>query len=444
MKNLRYLILCFVPLLLFSCKKSSISVSPGYVKIFPSDSNWVAVNCFQLNDGNIYLFGADPYYNHSALMIKMSPNGVLIFEKYLPSTLNNILKVIPINNGNGILAVAGASPLNSTTKNAIWLYTYDQDGNKTDSNIFDDPNNKFNLGNPVDAIQNSDGSFALAGTSNDIFTNGTPIPALLMVSNSLTILNFLKFDTITNYFSSLNSNQNYPASISFCLTRVSNNLYLSGYLSGYIFKNNMEDNEYIIKTDLDGNFESFYIMDDSLMSESPACISFTQNDNIVTFGAKVDTGALVGDNTNGIGAWMEYRVLNSDARYSSGEIGFDLYSPVSNSSTRVNLPDNYPNNGILISAKPTRDGGVITIGTVGQLNNTALESQTQIYMLKLDNNLNYEWSKSINSPNHTYGFDIFPLQDGSGYILFGIVNSTLNNSNNNLIVIKTDINGDYY
>ena len=77
-------------------------------------------------------------------------------------------------------------------------------------------------------------------------------------------------------------------------------------------------------------------------------------------------------------------------------------------------------------------------GTVNQASADNVVSQTNMYLVKLNNNCDVTWTKIIHTNYPSYGIDIMQTSDG-GYFLSGQAYSS--NNKFNLLVIKTDPNG---
>jgi hypothetical protein len=98
----------------------------------------------------------------------------------------------------------------------------------------------------------------------------------------------------------------------------------------------------------------------------------------------------------------------------------------------------YPGFGLINIVKATSDGGFIMCGTVNQAGSNAVVSDTKIYLLKIDVNLNEQWSKVINTTYPSYGIDVLQTNDG-GYLVSGHQKSF--NKRYEMIAIKTDASG---
>ncbi len=430
MKVLSCLLFTLMGLLLFSCKKNSSStpVSPGFIKVFVSDSNWQALNGFQLADGNVYLFGVDPNYKHPPVMIKMTPSGTLIWQKNMPSQLNNLQKVIPLYNNSGFIALSDApAPL------TVFISTFNEDGIMTNSaSIGSNENISNNL--PLDMVTDETGNFYIACTSTKLY------PELLVLSPGLSISTVKLYSQVSFLLM-----PPYYIAPAYCLTKTASNLYIAGsnYCDSMSFKIGQYPAEsFIIQTNHFGDYQSFRILD-SNRNSSPVCMVTTSNNQLAIFNSNVDTNNIYASDPNGTGVWVKYREYDS-LRFSSGSMGYVLYNPANTNNSWNAFPDTYSDNGLITSARPTNDGGFILTAITGQYNNTLQQSPTKMYMLKLSSSLTYEWSEEINTVNNQgLGSDIIPLQDGSGYLLFGSAQSSIYPQYFNLSIIKTNLTGNY-
>jgi hypothetical protein len=129
---------------------------------------------------------------------------------------------------------------------------------------------------------------------------------------------------------------------------------------------------------------------------------------------------------------------NNWSQLVSGTISLNRYTIKGNFIDRK-LITSYPNNGMMNAIKPSSDGGYILCGTVNQNNIATIVSNTKMYLLKVDANLNEQWSKVINTSFPSYGIDVFQTNDG-GYLLSGYQKSF--NKNYEMLAIKTDAKGD--
>jgi hypothetical protein len=426
----RYLLYVLIIFWVSSCKKSTTTtpVSPGFIKVFVSDSNWQAVNGFQLSDGNIYLFGVDPNYKHFPVMIKMTPSGTLIWQKSMPSQLNNLQKVIPLNTNNGFVALSDApTPL------SIFISTFNEDGVMVNSaSVGSNLNISENL--PLDMVTDEEGNFYVSCTSTKLY------PELIIISPNLSVSNTKLYSQV-----SFLVKPPYYIAPAYCLAKTTSDIYIAGsnYCDSISFKiGHYPAESFIIQTNHFGDYQSFRIID-SNRNSSPVRMVITNNNQVAMFNSNVDTNNIYASDPNGTGVWVQYREYDS-LRFSSGNMGYVLYNPTTTGNTWTAFPDTYSNNGLITSARPTSDGGFILTGITGQYNNTLQQSPTKMYMLKLSNGLAYEWSEEINTVStEELASDVIPLQDGSGYLLFGSAQSSIYPQYFNLSIIKTNLTGNY-
>jgi hypothetical protein len=123
----------------------------------------------------------------------------------------------------------------------------------------------------------------------------------------------------------------------------------------------------------------------------------------------------------------------------SGEINLVQLTSGGQFISRQGIRD-YPENGTIMTARSTQDGGFILCGAVNQADETSIVSPTKMYIMKVNSSGNYEWSKTINTTYPSIGVDAIQTPDG-GYFVSGYEN--VFGKRYNAIVIKTDRNGNY-
>lgn len=186
---------------------------------------------------------------------------------------------------------------------------------------------------------------------------------------------------------------------------------------------------FLLRTKLNGTQKTLTILNDTLYSQTPNCLIEHKG------GILGVTGKMQGWNS-GNGIFVNY--LNNDrAQLISGKIGLNVFD-MDGQLIDKKLITSFPKNGMINSIKQCSDGGYILCGTVNQENTVTLMSYTNMYILKLDANLNEQWSKTIETTYPSFGVEVLQTLDG-GYLLSGYQRSF--NKNYEMIAIKTDANG---
>jgi hypothetical protein len=188
---------------------------------------------------------------------------------------------------------------------------------------------------------------------------------------------------------------------------------------------------YIIQTDLNGNKLTETQLADSLHNETPNLLIPLGNELMMVTGR-------MGMLYDGTGTFVNY--LNSGNGITcSGEINLVKLSRDGKYISRQSVRD-YVENGMIMSAHPTFDGGLILCGTVNQADEPIFVSPTKIYLLKVSSSGKYEWSKTISTAFPSYGVEAIQSADG-GYYVYGYEKAF--NNKYNALMIRTDSEGNY-
>lgn len=94
-------------------------------------------------------------------------------------------------------------------------------------------------------------------------------------------------------------------------------------------------------------------------------------------------------------------------------------------------------NDVAEEIQPTVDGGYIVIGATSSNS----WGNTDGYLLKVDSNCNYEWSKALGGSNNDWGYSIKPTYD-NGYIV-AISTNSFGNGGYDACLMKRDSLGNY-
>ncbi len=187
----------------------------------------------------------------------------------------------------------------------------------------------------------------------------------------------------------------------------------------------------VLRTGSTGIQKSQKIIIDNIYNETPNCL-INYKDGMLGVSSRM-AGEIYPNNN---GALVNY--LNNElAGLISSRINLNQYDTAGHIIGRKEII-NYLGNGMINSLKSTSDGGFILCGTVNQSNFTSILSATKIYLLKIDANLNEQWSQSINTAYQAYGVDAFQTTDG-GYLVSGHQRSF--DKIFEMVVIKTDASG---
>jgi hypothetical protein len=196
--------------------------------------------------------------------------------------------------------------------------------------------------------------------------------------------------------------------------------------------NSLQSNMILIRTTPDATQLSFNFMEDLNLYETTNALVPIGNGSLavtssITYGQPGGTYVNYTNNNNGLQPMI------------SGVINVVQFDSAGNFSVRKIITD-YPANGMMNSLRATEDGGFIFCGTVNQAFSPVIVSYTKIFLVKLDANLDVQWSRIINTTYPAYGIDAFEASDG-GYLVTGYQKSF--NTRYEMMVIKTDANGNF-
>lgn len=337
-------------------------------------------------------------------MVKFSENGSILWEMNISPLLTVLWKAFPLPGGGFIAAGFDAT----FTDNKLNVIIFDNNGSILSTATFNPGNGCGRY--PLEMLQLNNGGFAFAGSAWDDFNN--PIPYLLITDNALNKIFYKVYEP-------LNEENSYGVT----------GLYETPdgiiNVSGFVYFNNV-DNAYLIRIYPWGIQESFSLFKNNNIFETPGCIAINNMGNLILPNASANI-------SNNNGNLVNYK--NTGLDYISGTIGINTLDTVGN-FTGLMQYSGYSNNGLINSISSTQDGGYILCGTVNQLN--IQNSNTEIFVLKLDGSLHEQWSKSYDTYYPSYGVSAFQTGDG-GYIIAGYHNTFSNYSN--MMIIKTDANG---
>ena len=419
-KPLQHAIFYILMLSLLSCRKEERELlQDSFVRNIPSEeSDYASAGLVPLNDGTYIIVGYENYNGrfksrNPGRIVKIDAKGNVIWNKSTTNSGKAVFKALPMA-GNGFLTL-GASDFR---KKFLEICTYN--GNGDSLNTY-----KVTLSRaaenyvPFDMIQLSNGNYALAG-SNPLF------------DESFLIILGPQFDSLSsNKLTNTDPNYMYLEIRSLCETPDNGiAITFNSYIYTDIF-DSMYINTGIIRTDLSGKERSFEMVADTSIWEVPSAIS-TYKDGICAITSSRPS-LKRGDGTD-INYTYNYNELGLSI---SGIVNINKFTPDGKFIGRTKIKD-YPLNGYIRSLRKTPDGGFICCGTVNQNNVSNLVSDTKIYLLKLDANLEKQWSTVVNTTYKSFGVDAIQTPDG-GYLVSAFQRSM--DKQYSMMVIKTDANG---
>jgi len=413
-----YLSLAVFSLLLFiSCKKE-LSKQNQFIKSFKADFDLAAVASFQMNDGNYLIAGFDQLNIQSGQLLKLDASGEMIWEKPLTPLIKIIWSAFPVPS-SGFVTFG----IHDYDSHAMYMCLYDNNGNllSTDSIVTGAANYDKT---PYNMMLLTNGNYVMAGG-----LSLSPSYGVRILSPTFQVL------TSHSYIP--------PAGmrLTYCKAMCELPDASIGIAATVSVSNGDRKNLFLVKTDLDGNFITSNFIEDTIHSETANVIA-PHNGGILAITGKMTGFSFGGDvassSNDGI-AVNYYGSYNDYGRLISGTINLDQFTTDAQLTSAREIHD-YPNNGMMNSIRTTNDGGYILCGTVNQQSTYLVESDTKIYLLKLNADLNEQWSKIIYTTYPSYGVDAMQTSDG-GYLVTGF-HKTLG-KRFEAMVIKTDASGNF-
>jgi hypothetical protein len=401
--------------LLSTCKiEEPVSYENGFVKSYSADYDIAVVAGFQLHDGNYLVTGFDQLQTRNGQMIKIDSIGKMIWEKPVSPLVIMIWSAFPVP-GTGFV-IFGINDLNSRAMN---ICLYDIDGNLiSTSSIVTTPRNDEKT--PYKLMLLSNGNYALAEGLHSERTFGMRI-----LSPDFKLLSIHKYtspvDLDLTYCKAMCEMPN--ASIAIFATVAAGN----GSKKNLLF----------IKTDFEGKLITNHFLNDSMYGETANTV-IPYKDGLLAVTAKMQGNVSGGENNNGMSV-NYYGTYNDVGNLVSGMIQLKRFDN-DGQLTNQKAVTGYPKNGMMNSIRATNDDGYILCGTVNQQNTYLIQSDTRIYLLKLDANLMVQWSKIISTTYPALGVDAEQTSDG-GYFITAFQRAF--NKRFQSLVIKTDANGNY-
>lgn len=395
-------------LLTSSCEKEVTDNLTSFVSFVNTDTDYFTRSCFQLTDGSYVIVGTG---EHHAVMARFSVTGDLIWQKELPGTLFGVKKGVPLPSEGFALAGSDSTDRPQSLNSGITtIAIYDNNGNEVRTTSFQIPSFfGFSLLDFI-VLKNGHLGFCL----HPIKANLLNYPRLLILDQNLTTIVDKEFSDSTGApLDSLDKPhilEGKDGSIFFSF-RVNAGTYNSAGL----MKINTNDYSIDYFNERVGQGHSEIPGENFVMDEAG---------NFIVASAQPENPAP----TNLIS-------------YYQGE-GFSLGKKAS--LLRVDAFGNYISRhdftgfsalGSLMKVIRTRDGGFIIVGTSNQDESFTFASNTQLFLIKTDSNLNKQWMRQINTTYPGVGYDVFETKDG-GYVIGAFEKSF--NKNFKMMVIKTD------
>jgi hypothetical protein len=417
MKYLSILLLLICFQLLSSChKEESLDAQDSYVKTMLGDSDVVAVESLQLSDGNFLVVSSSKDLNYPGHLVKIDVAGNELWEKRVSPLTSTIYDVILLpGKGFAILGYQTDDQTSTTLKVGI----YNNDGElTTTNNVLTGITNSAKA--PFEMLQLSNGNFAFAGTDS---WDGRGY--LIITDNNFNLVS-------ARSFSSPSAGLEGSLIRGICENQAGEIMITGSTNSIPPVGERVDSYTILLRTDLEGVKKSYNVFPDSGISETPNCL-IKYKDGALGVSARFSSKY----NING--TYVTYLNAGNGSQKISGRISLCTYDKDGLLAERKDIFD-YPDNGQISSIKSTSDGGFILCGTVAQANSAVLVSSTKIYLLKIDANLNVQWSKIIGTTYPSYGVDAIQVSDG-GYLVSGHQLSF--KEQYDAVVIKTDENGNY-
>lgn len=418
--NCQYIISILCVICLYSCNKKPDSVHhKGFIKSISSDFEACVKGSLELEDGNYVLVSQDLQQSKPGLMVKIDPQGGVLWKKNLSEKNFSVWKILPLSHQR--YATIGV-PVHSSTS-IMTACIYDFDGNLLSENDISIAPYLVSE-NPVEAIQLSNGNFAIASST----TLNTSKCFLVITDTAFNKLN-------TRIISIPDTSHVFSALMGLC-EGTDNSIALTAFTYRKVWQGQgsyMVGNQtlWMMRTSMTGVVQTNQLWSDTNYSETPnALISY--KDGLLSVSSRM----LGFNNSNGV--FVSYYGFG-DAKISA-KINLNRCNASGDIMNRIEISD-YPLNGSINSIRKTADGGYILCGTVNQSSDVSLVSKTKIYLLKLNQNLGVEWSRVIQSTYPAIGVDVFETTKGD-FLVSG--HQRIFNKYYEMLIIKTDPSGNIF
>lgn len=381
---------------LSACRKSpTVLPQSVFVKLFPEDSSYQAGGCFQLSNGNFVLYGFDPDNGGLLpLIIITDPRGKEMHRTKLTSQFH-YLTIKPVGNRNKMLAV-GVDNINSANENVCVI---DSSGNMQSIWVYDVDSVKVGQGSLPDFVEDDAGNFIISGYGKDTTINNQKrlMPFILRIDSNGNKMDLTKYaNTTVNRICMAVCNNN-------------NGFSLCGYANSTAFP---YKGMFYTQVDKQCNLVWDTLFFDSTQAITAQLIDHQNDDFTIIYGA-AKSATLNGTLFTRMAG--ENKTLGKETFYSDYE---NLAKPASISKTT--------------------DGGYILSATTNILEGGILIFYSKFYLLKLDANLNVQWTRQFNSTNPYTMVSAVQTLDG-GYLLGGFEHTA--SYVFTMVMIKTDADG---
>lgn len=406
-----HLILVIFVLFSISCKKSNEKASYKFIAVADFNNDVFLRSCVQFNDGSYFLFGN--YKDQSGCIIsKFSIDGERLWVKEYSNVVNNVIKCIPLKNGN--ILVAGFDSL--TLNRKILLREIGPEGNVLKQTAFLTYPTPLAEWPHLDIVQLKSGSIVCVSSTT---LGGNPARdylSLTLLNSDLSLINSRNFNdsTLDKRFS-----------------------------QAYVFENNVGD---IIISCNGANFNqstSYHILVDKSNLNIKEFIGVPSPFQSVLGQPAVDKdGHLIYCTAKSYSSLTMF--FRSQERFSVGnEIIASKYT-IKGDLLQANQLTQLNKLGCIICLKPTSDGGYIATGCSNQSEPTStgsafpVYSNTHVLLIKFNSSLKTDWIKNFKTSYMSTGFDVIQTNDG-GYAI-GCIARSFDNLYK-MMLIKTDKNG---
>lgn len=410
-------ILCIICLL--SCNKKTNSLrQTGFVRSISANFEACVKSSVELEDGNYVVVCEDYLHTQPGLMVKLDSKGGVLWKKNLSANNLIVWKIISLSH-KGFVTIG----LSLSNSNAITACIYDLDGNLlAEKDISSSPYTI--IYSTVEAIPLNNGNFAIAYSVTPVTSGKCTLLITDSAFNKLhTRIIFLP-DT-SHVVSTIKGLCEHPDG-SIALTAFTHRKVPSGV--SYMVERQCL---WMVRTSLTGVIQTNKILSDTTYSETPFGLA-PHLDGLLSV-----SGRMLGFN-NKNGAWVNY--YGAGENFISGRITLNRCNASGDIIDRTEITD-YPRNGLINSIRKTTDGGYILCGTVDQLSDVNLVSDTKVYLLKLNQNLSVAWSRIIQTTYPAVGTDIFETTKGD-FLVSGY--QRVFNKRFEMLVMKTDAFGNIY
>jgi hypothetical protein len=407
-----YVLIIFLIAISGCSKEDVVSTNSGFVKTIALDQEMAAVAGYLIDDNKQILVGRSLDNSTPGWILKLNEKGEEVWRKQIPLSNRVLWKSIPVP-GSGFITMGYEDEMLSE----LTVCSFNTDGELASEKTVALPVKVREL-SIADILQLKNGNFVIA-----ISNNGLGRGYVLITDNAFNLI------STTDYES---PDINYFGCFFYGIQQLNDSAI--GLAASAIYQNGVDrayTNAIFIKANLDGQQISNTLLIDSLRSETINCLVANSN------GVVAISSSMTGWN-NGQGLYVNYW-QNINSQFISGAVNVVKFN-IDGSFRERRSNFYYPGNGVINSARPTSDGGFILCGTVNQNNSSTVASNTEIFLVKLDAAFNTQWSKAISTSYPSFGIDAFQTVDG-GYSVAGHQHTF--NSKFNMIVIKTDSNGNY-